>query len=254
MPTESNKYYSGQGRCFIGDSELEGLRKVGNVPALVISLSVETLEHKESHSGQRLTDKRLQIGKTANVTITLENFKKENLALALYGTVDEEAASSAVDEAFTDDSPVVNYVYPLDHQQVSNVVVEDSAGTPATLIEDTDYEVNYEHGSIEILNLGSYVAPFTASYDYAAVSRVGMFAETPPERFMRFEGLNTAETDEPVLVELYKVKLDPLAELGLITDEITQLELTGTALLDSSRSVSADLSQFGRAVFIPAAS
>ena len=53
-------YFSGQGRVFIGardnNGNPQGLVYVGNVPDLKVSLSVETLEHQESQSGQRLTD------------------------------------------------------------------------------------------------------------------------------------------------------------------------------------------------------
>ena len=56
-------YFSGQGRVFIGARDAngnpQGLTFVGNVPDLKVSLSVETLEHQESQSGQRLTDLQL---------------------------------------------------------------------------------------------------------------------------------------------------------------------------------------------------
>ncbi|PZP63952.1 MAG: hypothetical protein DI596_02300, partial [Azospira oryzae] len=59
-------YFSGQGRVYIGARDAlgnpQGLAYVGNVPELKVSLSVETLEHQESVSGQRLTD--LQLVKT----------------------------------------------------------------------------------------------------------------------------------------------------------------------------------------------
>ena len=59
-------YFSGQGRVWIGERSAQGepmgLKYVGNVPELKVSLSVDTLEHQESVSGQRLTD--LQLIKT----------------------------------------------------------------------------------------------------------------------------------------------------------------------------------------------
>ena len=67
-------YFSGQGRVYIGARDEvgnpQGLVYVGNVPELKVSLSVETLEHQESTSGQRLTDLQLivNIGDASSLT------------------------------------------------------------------------------------------------------------------------------------------------------------------------------------------
>jgi len=67
-------YFSGQGRVFIGardnNGNPQGLVYVGNVPDLKVSLSVETLEHQESQSGQRLTDLQLGVGAQLAFTYT----------------------------------------------------------------------------------------------------------------------------------------------------------------------------------------
>ena len=51
-------YFSGQGRVYIGARDEfgnpAGLTFVGNVPELKVSLSVDTIEHQEAQSGQRL--------------------------------------------------------------------------------------------------------------------------------------------------------------------------------------------------------
>ena len=56
-------YFSGQGRVFVGSRDINGnpagLTFVGNVPELKVSLSVDTIEHQEAQSGQRLTDLQL---------------------------------------------------------------------------------------------------------------------------------------------------------------------------------------------------
>ncbi len=56
-------YFSGQGNVYVGarDSKRnqKGLNFVGNSPELKVSLSVDTLEHQESTSDQRLTDLHL---------------------------------------------------------------------------------------------------------------------------------------------------------------------------------------------------
>lgn len=59
-----------------------GLTFVGNVPDLKVSLSVETLEHQESQSGQRLTDLQLIKTKKGEFACTLEELIQTNLELS----------------------------------------------------------------------------------------------------------------------------------------------------------------------------
>lgn len=76
-------YFSGQGRVYIGARDTagnpQGLNYVGNVPELKVSLSVETLEHQESTSGQRLTDLQLIKTKKGEFACTLEELISVNL-------------------------------------------------------------------------------------------------------------------------------------------------------------------------------
>jgi hypothetical protein len=129
------------------------------------------------------------------------------------------------------------------------VVVKDSAGTPATLVAGTDYEVaSSNHGTLKILNIGTYVQPFKADYSYAVQVNVGLFQAAAPDRWLRFEGLNTADALKPVLIELYKVSLNPLSEMGLISDELAKFPLSGQVLYDDSKVGDVILGQFGRVV------
>ena len=69
-------YFSGQGRVWIGErsvlGEPQGLKYVGNVPELKVALSVETMEHQESVSGQRLVDLQLIKTKKGEFSCTWE--------------------------------------------------------------------------------------------------------------------------------------------------------------------------------------
>ena len=92
-------YYSGQGRVYIGARDAagnpQGLSYVGNVPELKVSLSVETLEHQESTSGQRLTDLQLIKTKKGEFACTLEELVPVNLELALQKLMGDEAGAPA---------------------------------------------------------------------------------------------------------------------------------------------------------------
>jgi hypothetical protein len=53
------------------------------------------------------------------------------------------------------------------------------------------------------------------------VTEIGIFTQPLPERFLRLEGINTAQGNAKVLVELYRVAFDPLKEISFISTSTT---------------------------------
>lgn len=251
--------FSGQGRVYAGARSAAGgpvnLRYLLNVPAFSIALEVDTLEHTESTTGQRLTDLRLSRQRRANVEITLEHFTRENIAEVLFGNVTTQTTGSVTNEAMPN-SVEVGRFQPLARQNVSAVTVIDSAGTPATLAP-TGYRVHAKAGTIEWLDItsgGPYVQPFRVSYTAGAADRIGLFTRGVAERWVRFEGVNTADTaqpNRPVVCDLYRVVFDPAQNLPLIQEDLLQFVLRGSALIDETRASDDVLGQFGR-IIIPA--
>ena len=248
-------YFSGQGRVYIGARDSAGnpagLTFVGNVPELKVSLSVETLEHQEAQSGQRLTDLQLIKTKKGEFSCTLEELSAGNLALALYGHSTTVAPGTVTGEALP--NPVTaGHLYPLAHQNVSAVQIQDSDSPPKPL-PAAQYSVNAKHGSLVILDAttgGPYVEPFTVDYAFGAAQSTAMFTQPLPERWVRFEGLNTADGNREVVIDLYRVAINPAKELSVITDELLKFELSGQVLADTLKPAAGDLGQFGRMVLM----
>lgn len=247
-------YASFQGRVYLGKRDLAGnptdVRSPGNVADLKLSLKTEVLEHYESQSGQRSLDHRMIKSKSATITLAIEEFTKENLALALYGTHVATASGTVTDEPLGGAAPVVGDRYFLAHPKVSTLIVKDSAATPATLTLGTHYTADVDFGAIQFLDTATLTAPFKASYAFGDVSEIGIFTQPLPERYLRLEGLNTAQGNAKVLVELYRVAFDPLKELALISNEYNKFEMEGSLLADSTKPYDAVLGQFGRIVQI----
>jgi hypothetical protein len=248
-------YFSGQGRVYIGARDSsgnpQGLNFVGNVPELKVALSVETLEHQESTSGQRLTDLQLIKTKKGEFACTLEELITANLALALYGSTVEQTSGTVTSEVLP--NPItVGSLYLLAKQNVSSVVVKDSTGTPKTL-PAAQYSLNTKHGSLSITDKttgGVYVEPFKVDYAYGTASSTALFTQPLPERWVRFEGLNTADSNRAVVIDLYRVAINPAKELSIITEDLLKFELSGQVLADTTKSASGDLGQFGRIVLL----
>ncbi len=245
-------YASFQGRVYLGKRDVNGLpievRSPGNVADLKLSLKTEVLEHFESQSGQRSLDHRMIKSKSATITLAIEEFTKENLALALYGTHVTTAGGSVTDEPVGGVAPVIGDRYFLAHPKVSDLVVKDSAATPAPLVLGTQYTADTDFGALQFLDTTGLTPPFKASYTFGDVSEIGIFTQPLPERFLRLEGFNTAQGNARVLVELYRVAFDPLKELALISNEYNKFELEGSLLADSTKPYDAVLGQYGKIV------
>jgi len=249
-----SQYASFQGRVYLGKRDANGnpieVRTPGNVAALSLDLKTDVLEHYESTTGQRGLDLRMVKQKNASVSMTVEEFTKENLALALYGTYNPVTGSTVSTETVSTPLPTLGDRYFLAHQNVSDVVLTDSTGTPVTLVNGTHYTVDEDFGAITFLSVATLTAPIKAAYTYGAVTDVGIFTAPLPERFLRLEGINTADSNKPVLVELYRVAFSPLKNLGLITDDLNKFELEGSLLADSTKPYDATLGQYGRITLI----
>lgn len=252
-------YYYGQGRIFLAERDATtgvpgAFRWVGDVSAFSIKLAVEKVEHKESYSGQRGLVRSFPIGKSATIDMTLHQVDTDNLSLTLNGSTSSVSTGTVSAEALPDDM-VVGQEYILANPGVSSVVITDSTGTPLTLTADTDYTVDADFGRITILDLGTYVQPFKAAYSYAARKSVGMFTTGQKNYALRYEGVNLAEGNAPVIADLYKLAPDPLAELALITtgNDVAGMQITGGVLLDSSKSATGALGQFGAITQVAAA-
>lgn len=243
-------YFRGQGKVYvaIATAGVPGVfRHVGNCPILNVQLETDVLEHKESTSGQSLTDLRLIRGKTAKFSFTIEEFDKDNLSLALYGASSTVASGSVVAEVFPTVA-VGDYVKTA-KQKLSSVVVKDSAGSPATLTLGTHYEItSADHGTIKFLNLASFTQPFKIDYSHAQVTNVNMFTQGFADRWLKFDGLNTVDTNKACLIEIFKCSFDPASQIDFINDDIIKFELNGGALYDATKAADTVLGQFGRLI------
>lgn len=251
------QYFNGQGKVYLGTRDADGNAQamlwVGNAPAFKFGLEETVTEHKESYSGSRLTDVRLTTEIKSTVEMTLEQLDANNLNVMLFGTSVSQASGSVSAYALEGSAtPAVGQVYLFSDQDVSSVVITDSTGTPKTLTSGTNYELDAKAGMITMLDIttgGAFVGPLNAAYTRAAVTRTKLFGSAAVEYWVRFVGLNTAVSGSPkVIVDLYRARLSPAQEVGLITDDIAQFVLQGSVLADTTKTAAGDFGQFGRMI------
>ncbi|HGB3471675.1 TPA: hypothetical protein ACIVB1_001965 [Salmonella enterica subsp. diarizonae serovar 61:l,v:z35] len=239
-------YYYGQGKLYLAKRNVSGRpgawRWVGDVSKLELALSVETLTHKESYSGQRATTRRITTGKDATVTSTWFEFSPENLATQLYGDPAIIAAGTVTAEALPAGIKAGDRL-TLAHQNVSDVVI-------GTLKEGTDYTVDALYGALTFLK--DQTTAQSVNYSYSGSVNTTLFTSQPEELALRYEGINLAEGGKAVVVELYKVQFDPVSALSLITsdNDVAGLETKAGVLFDAGLGSDPMLGNFGRVIHV----
>lgn len=241
--------FSFQGKVSLGNRLSNGkLSKpiwAGNVPEMTLQLATESSNKTESFSGNRLQYGRLQKAKTATLNITFDEWLPKNIALAIWASQLNVTGATVTAETFEAGLAAGDFV-KLDNPFVSALTVTDSNATPATLTAGTNYRLDSANaGVIELINVTSFTQPLKAAYTYAARTSFTMFTAAPPERYILLDGINT-ETNEPVIVTLYRCKFDPVSDLSFIQDDYGNFKLTGSVLYDVLNAANANLGGFGR--------
>lgn len=232
-PVPQSYYYSGQGRLGIGDRDpatgaKSNLIFVGNVTSLTVDIATTKFEHKESMSGDRAIDLTVVQEKNATFSFTSESLILSLLEVGLYGNKSTVAPGAVVSEAHT---AIPGAAIPLKHANVSGVAV---TGTGA-LVAGTDFQVDEGNGTVYFPASGGAITVPTAvtvSYTHEAYDRLDAFMTgTPPERFLRFEGLNTVNGDLRI-IDIHRAAFDPLTGMEFINEELGSGEFNGNILPD----------------------
>ena len=120
-------------------------------------------------------------------------------------------------------------------------------GTGANIAADDVNGVMFQRVKclMDIATGGTFTGPLKLDYTPGTSTEIGMFNTPQSDLFLRFVGMNMADSGKIVTADLYKVNINPTKELSLITDDLAQMQIEGAALLDPTKPVNATLGQFG---------
>ena len=255
--------FKGRGQIAVADylanlAKTAGLIPVGNAPVFNINIAetVEKIKDYTSPAGGTACNFR-EIDEVT-IDLSLQCHTPENLIRSLYGAGAADNVATAVVVA----EPLVLHLgamKPLDaliDDTVAVVVTDTTAAT--TYVKDTDYRVT-PAGSIEHIVGGTIPAPtitsgvgqpnVKVSYTRKVQSRLQLFSKPSAPQVLHFDGYNIAgDVVLPVQFDLFKVSLSAAKTFSLIGDNMSRLELTGTAMRDSSKpvgTISNPMSQYG---------
>lgn len=145
----------------------------------------------------------------------------------------------------------IGYVNVGDTVTLSGVTGTDAAdlnGVPLTVSQVTSTGVVVDLDTTGKTVVGSAAklsgvgVELTVGYSYQSQDLIDALAAKERDVWLRFEGLNTAENQEPVVVDVFRLGIQPIAELALFGDAVQAAAISGEIFADNLRP--AGTSQF----------
>lgn len=227
-------YFLGQGKVYLDTIDAttklpkDKARWIGNVPNGGFTFSLETTpyEHQENNTGQRLIDLTIELGKMLKGTLKIEDLKKENLATFFYGTGTTIAGASISDELHT---AYPGYSFKLAHINLTSFTSLSPSPTGSAYVLGTDYTVDLKSGRVFIVPGGAIASAngtaVKATYVAGAYDRTTALNASNVDYWLTFDGLNNADGDKPISVDIFRARFQLPANFDLITESVTSLEM-----------------------------
>lgn len=230
--TTTTQAFIGKGSIYLEEiGGNAGLVPFGNCPEFTLTFAEDKKEMTDSEGAGGGTI--ATVSRISGVTgaISALSISKENLAIALRGLISTEAVTAVTDEVAT--CYLGSFVEFAKVPDTSTIVVKNSAGD-VTYVAGTDYEV--KSSGIVMLAGGDVTdaESITLSYTPKGAIVIESLATTQKEYRMVFDGLNEADSGNPVELACHKIKFSPAQALSLISDDFASLPLSFDVLKDET--------------------
>lgn len=265
---DSRDYLLGRACVFVSENDtVTGIptcyRPLGNTPNLTVSVDIEELTHRASlcsQFGGAVVDRRLIIQQTLNLTMTLEELNHENVGIFFQATVDNPANPAVAGIAAYDitDALALNCWYPVFDSagvramgiDATNVTATDDPAGAATVLTQGeaptgDYTVDEVSGLLEFhaggpntLAGGNTIEIVLAADAGAPAEIERVLALKEPQRRFSVKAMieNANNANEVVEMEFHSVNLIGDGDLGVVGEELAQMNLSGVAEANSALS------------------
>lgn len=244
----ANNYTLGRGKIhfarFTTGTVPGPFRYIGNTPELNLTIESETLDHYSSDEGIREKDDSVPLEVNRTGTMITDNIDPANVALFFFGEESSITQVAASGENWSVTSIELDRSYKIEATtsnptgvfgiSESNFTAEINAG--ATLVEGTDYEMDYDMGIITFLSGGQLAGgeQIDLTYDRAAATRDRVISGSAPvEGAMMYRTVNPKGSD--ALFYMPYVKVSPNGDYALKGDEWQQIPFSLEILKDSGK-------------------
>ncbi len=262
---DTRDYFLGRGKLYLSALDTGSLpgayRDLGNAPSFNFSVEEENLEHFSSRAGLKVLDKRVAISKAVSGSFTLDELNHENAGLFFGGTISSVTnpaiagvGADAGSEIIITTSSQEGRAYPLltlyngsgiacaFSARTIPVITEDPTGTPVDGVLDTDYEIDKDSGLMFILE-SSVVLPAGSTIGWwsaadatapATLDIMSALKAAVQEYALRFEGVNPANSDEKLVLDLYSTQISADGDMPMIGDEFATMSFSFAAQENSA--------------------
>jgi hypothetical protein len=244
---DNTRLYRGQGQVFLAERDAAGKPKgfefVGNVKELMLQPKTEKIEHTESQTGNNSIDKVIERALNVELSMTIDSIASKNLARLVFGKVTNEAVATITSEDVTG---YIGKGWGLSRINLTSFTSLTNAAATTTYVAGTDYNVDLASGFIEFLSTATFTEGAALKANYAAGKSeiVSAFANPNKEYWLRVNGLNGAEENAPVIIDVFKARFAPADDVPIINDDnFAEYKQSGTGLFDGLRSAT---DKFGR--------
>lgn len=218
-----------------------GLRYLGTVSKLELSISDEKAKIYDYAKPTAPLLNEVVTRREVSVAMTLHEYTKENLALALMGEESnyQQLTGSVVDESLSA-SILKGRVYQLANRNVNAVVVKRGA---ATLVLGTDYDIvdaylgliHIREGSVTVIDGDANI---TASYTKGTIASPGLervLGAKSSQIIGKLVFVGDPGAGPALDAEIWRLSISSEGVLGFITgDDFAAIELKGEVLSDET--------------------
>jgi len=234
----ADNYYIGGGELYIKIKGEENFRYFGQTESASVTFNVEKVEHKNSEGAILTTDLEVTKAVSAEISIQTADLNPTTLALAFSGEYIEETQSSATGTEVDFTNVQAGLIYELGKRKVKNVVVTYNNGEEdVNAVEDVDYSVDYEFGTIEIAKDGAIVnkdIKVTFDNDSVTIGKFTSLNKTSQEVALRF--ITKPLHGKPSKTDIFRVNLSLDGDFALKSaEDIQKITLKGKVLKDTNR-------------------
>lgn len=217
----------------------------GPTESITVSVSNDWIEHKSTEGCVSLVDKKISIGKTADISIGSTTINPSSLARAFQGTITTDTQTAQTATAVVTDPVTVGAVTDIGYRGVTTVVVKDVTDL-TTYVEGTDYELVPKAGYIIPLVGGAisdtdvlHLTVDAPAFDGVIVS--AMKVDQLEGRFTLVTNSNTSNDYEYVFHNVNITQDGDFALKG--GEDFAEISYSGSITIDSTTPASS-LSQF----------